>query len=75
MFYVIGGAAAHPGSKDPVVRFGGPGRSVDAIISRLRSDVLPDCNHLYHPRYAGHQLAGPLPVACTAEAAATIAIS
>ncbi len=37
------------------------GRSLEAIISRLRSDVLPDCNHLYHPRYAGHQLAGPLP--------------
>jgi L-2,4-diaminobutyrate decarboxylase len=39
------------------------GRSIDAIIARLRSDVLPDCNHLYHPRYAGHQMAGPLPAA------------
>ncbi|MGH7615845.1 MAG: pyridoxal phosphate-dependent decarboxylase family protein [Gemmatimonadaceae bacterium] len=37
------------------------GRSLESIISRLRSDVLPDCNHLYHPRYAGHQMAGPLP--------------
>jgi L-2,4-diaminobutyrate decarboxylase len=37
------------------------GHSVDTIISRLRSDVLPDSNHLYHPRYVGHQIAGPLP--------------
>jgi len=39
------------------------GNSVESIIARLRSDVLPDCNRLYHPRYAGHQLAGPLPAA------------
>jgi L-2,4-diaminobutyrate decarboxylase len=39
------------------------GRSLEAIIAKLRADVLPDCNHLYHPRYAGHQLAGPLPIA------------
>jgi L-2,4-diaminobutyrate decarboxylase len=39
------------------------GRSIDAIIARLRADVLPDSNHLYHPRYAGHQLAAPLPAA------------
>ena len=39
------------------------GRSMEAIVSRLRSDILPDCNHLYHPRYLGHQLAGPLPAA------------
>jgi L-2,4-diaminobutyrate decarboxylase len=49
------------------VRFDEPlpraGKSLESIIARLRSDVLPDCNHLYHPRYAGHQLAGPLPVA------------
>ncbi len=45
---------------EPVPR---AGHSIDDIIARLRSDVLPDCNHLYHPRYAGHQLAGPLPAA------------
>ncbi|MEO7084077.1 MAG: aminotransferase class I/II-fold pyridoxal phosphate-dependent enzyme [Gemmatimonadaceae bacterium] len=39
------------------------GQSINAIIGRLRSDVIPDCNHLYHPRYAGHQMAGPLPAA------------
>jgi len=39
------------------------GRSMEGIISRLRADVLPDCNHLYHPRYAGHQIGGPLPAA------------
>ncbi|MGE5102589.1 MAG: pyridoxal phosphate-dependent decarboxylase family protein [Deltaproteobacteria bacterium] len=39
------------------------GQSIDSIISRVRSDVLPDCNHLYHPRYVGHQIAGPLPAA------------
>ena len=39
------------------------GSSIDSIISRLRSDILPDCNHLFHPRYAGHQIAGPLPAA------------
>ncbi|HEX3867178.1 MAG TPA: aminotransferase class I/II-fold pyridoxal phosphate-dependent enzyme [Gemmatimonadaceae bacterium] len=39
------------------------GHSVEAILARLRSDVIPDCNHLYHPRYAGHQMAGPLPSA------------
>jgi L-2,4-diaminobutyrate decarboxylase len=42
-------------------------RSIDSIVSRLRSDVLPDCNHLYHPRYLGHQLAGPLPAAVWTE--------
>jgi L-2,4-diaminobutyrate decarboxylase len=44
---------------EPVPRVG---TSLESIISRLRSDVLPDCNHLYHPRYAGHQMAGPLPI-------------
>ena len=24
---------------------------------------IPDCNHLYHPRYVGHQVAAPLPAA------------
>jgi L-2,4-diaminobutyrate decarboxylase len=39
------------------------GSSIAAIIERLRTDVLPDSNHLFHPRYVGHQLAGPLPAA------------
>jgi L-2,4-diaminobutyrate decarboxylase len=45
---------------EPVPR---DGRSIDTIVSRIRSDILPDCNHLYHPRYVGHQIAGPLPAA------------
>jgi L-2,4-diaminobutyrate decarboxylase len=43
------------------------GRSLESILSRLRSDVLPDSNHLYHPRYVGHQIAGPLPAAVWTE--------
>lgn len=43
------------------------GTSIDAIVARLRADVLPDSNHLYHPRYMGHQLAGPLPAAVWTE--------
>ena len=43
------------------------GRSIDAIIARLRSDVLPDCNRLYHPRYVGHQVSAPLPAAVWTE--------
>jgi L-2,4-diaminobutyrate decarboxylase len=39
------------------------GRSVEAVIARLRSDVIPDCNRLFHPRYVGHQVSAPLPVA------------
>lgn len=39
------------------------GRSIDAIIARLRADVIPDCNHLFHPHYVGHQVAAPLPSA------------
>jgi len=39
------------------------GSSIDAIIMRLRDEVIPECNHLWHPRYVGHQIAGPLPAA------------
>jgi L-2,4-diaminobutyrate decarboxylase len=39
------------------------GRSVESVIARLRSDVIPDCNRLFHPRYVGHQVSAPLPVA------------
>lgn len=39
------------------------GQSVDAVLARLRADVIPDCNRLCHPRYVGHQVSAPLPVA------------
>ncbi|MDB4877549.1 MAG: Pyridoxal-dependent decarboxylase [Gemmatimonadetes bacterium] len=39
------------------------GHSVESIIARLRSDVIPDCNRLFHPRYVGHQVSAPLPIA------------
>ena len=39
------------------------GRPVAEIVARLRDEVLPDCNHLYHPRYIGHQVSAPLPAA------------
>ena len=39
------------------------GHSVDSIIARLRSDIMPDCNRLFHPRYVGHQVSAPLPIA------------
>ncbi len=39
------------------------GTSIDAVIARLRSDILPDCNRLFHPRYVGHQVSAPLPAA------------
>jgi L-2,4-diaminobutyrate decarboxylase len=43
------------------------GQGIDEIIARLRGDVIPDSNHLFHPRYAGHQIAGPLPAAVWTE--------
>src|SRR5689334_11999174 len=43
------------------------GVSVDEIISRIRTQIVPESNHLYHPRYAGHQMAGPLPAAVWTE--------
>lgn len=44
------------------------GVGIDEIIARLRSEVVPDSNHLCHPRYVGHQIAGPLPAAVWTEA-------
>lgn len=44
------------------------GRPVDEIVARLRDQVIPDCNHLYHPRYVGHQVSAPLPAAIWTEA-------
>src|SRR4051812_41513179 len=43
------------------------GRDIDEIIARIRSDIIPESNHLFHPRYLGHQLAGPLPAAVWTE--------
>jgi L-2,4-diaminobutyrate decarboxylase len=43
------------------------GRPLHEVIARLRDDVLPDCNRLYHPRYAGHQVSAPLPAAIWTE--------
>jgi L-2,4-diaminobutyrate decarboxylase len=43
------------------------GRDIDEIIARLRADVVGESNHLFHPRYMGHQLAGPLPAAVWTE--------
>ncbi|HZS59691.1 MAG TPA: aminotransferase class V-fold PLP-dependent enzyme [Gemmatimonadaceae bacterium] len=44
------------------------GRAVDEIVAQLRDQVIPDCNHLYHPRYVGHQVSAPLPAAIWTEA-------
>ena len=41
--------------------------SLEEVAARLRDDVLPDCNRLYHPRYAGHQVSPPLPAAVWTE--------
>jgi L-2,4-diaminobutyrate decarboxylase len=43
------------------------GMPLDAVVARLRDEVLPDCNRLYHPRYAGHQVSAPLPAAIWTE--------
>ncbi len=44
------------------------GRPIQAVLDRLERDVLPDCNHLTHPRSMGHQVSAPLPVAVWTEA-------
>jgi L-2,4-diaminobutyrate decarboxylase len=43
------------------------GHAIDAIVERLTAQVIPDANHLWHPRYVGHQIAGPLPAAVWTE--------
>ena len=43
------------------------GRTIEAVVERLRAEVIPSSNHLWHPRYVGHQIAGPLPVAVWTE--------
>jgi L-2,4-diaminobutyrate decarboxylase len=58
-------------SSELAARFDEPmpldGRPLDEVVARLRDDVLPDCNRLYHPRYAGHQVSAPLPAAIWTE--------
>lgn len=44
------------------------GRPLAEIVTRLRDQVLSDCNRLAHPRYAGHQVSAPLPAAIWTEA-------
>ncbi|MBA3889694.1 MAG: aspartate aminotransferase family protein, partial [Gemmatimonadaceae bacterium] len=43
------------------------GRPTSAVIARLRDEVVADANHLYHPRYAGHQVSAPLAAAIWTE--------
>lgn len=43
------------------------GRALAEVLERLRRDVLPDVNRLYHPMYMGHQVSAPLPAAVWAE--------
>ena len=43
------------------------GRPLREVVDRLRDEVIPDCNRLYHPRYAGHQVSAPLPAAIWTE--------
>ena len=43
-------------------------RPVTDVIARLRDEVVADANHLYHPRYVGHQVSAPLPAAIWTEA-------
>ena len=43
------------------------GRPADEVIARLRDEVIADANHLYHPRYVGHQVSAPLPASIWTE--------
>src|SRR3954469_3659744 len=49
---------------EPMPRRGAP---LAEVVARVRDEVIPDCNHLYHPRYAGHQVSAPLPAAIWTE--------
>jgi L-2,4-diaminobutyrate decarboxylase len=44
------------------------GRPLADVLERLERDVLPDSNHLTHPRSMGHQVSAPLPAAVWTEA-------
>ncbi len=52
---------------EPIPRTGIP---LATIIERLRREVIADANHLYHPRYVGHQVCAPIPVAIWTESLA-----
>jgi L-2,4-diaminobutyrate decarboxylase len=39
------------------------GTTVAALLERIERDYLADAHRLHHPRYVGHQVAPPLPVA------------
>ena len=43
------------------------GTPIDAVVARLRDEVIAESNHLWHPRYVGHQNSGPLPAAVWTE--------
>jgi len=43
------------------------GHAIEDVVARVRDEVIPDCNRLYHPRYVGHQVSAPLPAAIWSE--------
>jgi L-2,4-diaminobutyrate decarboxylase len=43
------------------------GRPLEDVLERLRREVIPDSNHLCHPRSMGHQVSAPLPAAVWTE--------
>jgi L-2,4-diaminobutyrate decarboxylase len=43
------------------------GRPIEEVLARVERDVLPDCNHLMHPRSMGHQVSAPLPASVWTE--------
>jgi L-2,4-diaminobutyrate decarboxylase len=59
------------GPEDLARRFDQPlplsGRPIGDVLDRLRRDVIPDSNHLCHPRSMGHQVSAPLPAAVWTE--------
>lgn len=49
---------------EPLPKRGAP---LHEVVARIRRDVIPDSNWLYHPRAMGHQVAAPLPAAIWSE--------
>jgi len=43
------------------------GRPLEDVLARVRDEVIPDSNHLCHPRSMGHQVSAPLPAAVWTE--------
>lgn len=60
----LSAAALYARFDEPLPR---TGADADAVIERLRAEVVADANHLYHPRYVGHQVSAPLPAAIWSE--------